>query len=122
MDSVILAAPLLPDKAEAWRRFCQALQGRRRQQYERSRSRLKIRREAIWLVPTAHGEMAVVAIAAPDMEVTLAKLATSPRPFDRWFRRNVLEVYGLDLSQPLDDRPEDPIFQWTRPEWTCPEE
>jgi len=115
MDSVILAAPLLPDKAEAWRRFCQEMMGRRRQEYERSRRRLNIRREAAWLVSTLHGEMAVITITAPDPEATLAKLATSRLPFDRWFRRNIREIHGLDLSRPLDNAPDEAIFRWNCP-------
>ncbi len=116
MDNVILAAPLLPDKAEAWRRFCQEMMGRRRQQYERSRRRLNITRETAWLAPTPHGQIAVIAITAPDPAETLEKLATSQQPFDCWFRRNVLEIHGLDLSYPADGRPDKPIFQWSCPE------
>ena len=115
MDSVILASPLTSDKAEAWRRFCQELMGRRRQQYEMSRRTLDIFREAAWLVPTPHGAMAVIAISARDTAETLQKLATSQRPFDLWFRRNVLEIHGLDLSRPLDQQPGEPIFQWNCP-------
>lgn len=115
MDSVILAAPLLPDKAEAWRRFCQEMLGRRRQQYERSRRRLEITREAAWLVPATGGDMAIIAIAAPNLEATLNKMATSQRPFDRWFRRQIFEIHGVDLSDSLLPAHE-PTIQWNCPE------
>ena len=116
MDRVILAAPLLPERAEAWRRFCQEMMGRRRQQYERSRRRLKIQREAAWLVSAPHGAVAVIAIDAPDPTATLEKMATSRQPFDRWFRRTVFEIHGLDLSRPLGERADERVFQWHCPE------
>ena len=115
MESVILAAPLLPDKAEAWRRFCQEMMGRRRQQYEISRRRLEIDREAAWLVRVAGGEMAMIAIAAPNLAATLHKMATSQRPFDRWYRRQLFEIHGVDLSDSLL-QPDEPAFQWHCPE------
>lgn len=114
MDSVILAVPLLPDKAEAWRRFCQEMMGRRRQQYERSRRRLEIAREAAWLVPVTGADMAIIVIAAPDLEAALNKIATSQRPFDRWFRRQIFEIHGVDLSDSLLP-PREPAFQWNCP-------
>lgn len=116
MNRVILAAPLLPDKVEAWHRFCQEMTGRRRQQHERSRRRLDIIREAAWLVPTPNGQMVVIAIVATDVAEALHKLATSQRPFDCWFRRNILEIHGLDLSRPLAHQPGEPIFHWRCPD------
>lgn len=98
---MILAAPILPGKEEAWRRFCQEMRGSRRRQYEESRRALGIVREEARLVPTPQGSMAVINIAAPDLAEALRRLATSQRPFDCWFRHNVLEIHGLDLTQPL---------------------
>lgn len=115
MDSVILAAPLLPDKAEAWRRFCQEMMGRRRQQYERSRRRLEISREAAWLVPVAGGDLAIIAIAAPNLAAALHKMAISQQPFDRWFRRTIFEIHGVDLADTLLP-PGEPTLQWSCPE------
>lgn len=114
MDTVILAAPLLPDKAEAWRRFCQEMMGRRRQEYERSRRRLEIAREAAWLVPVTGGDLAIIAIAAPNPAATLHKMATSQSSFDRWFRRQIFEIHGVDLSDSLL-LPDEPAFQWNCP-------
>lgn len=115
MDSVILAAPLLPDKVEAWRRFCQEMMGRRRQAYEKSRRRLEISQEAAWLVSVTGGDMVIMTIAAPNPAATLHRMATSQRPFDRWFRRQLFEIHGLDLSDSLLP-PDEPAFQWSCPE------
>ena len=51
MDPIIWAAPLLPGRSEAWRRFCQELMGSQRAQYVNSRRRLGIGHEEAWLVP-----------------------------------------------------------------------
>jgi hypothetical protein len=44
---------LLPGKQEAWRQFCQTLQGSRRHEYAGSLQRMGIIRQAIWLAQTA---------------------------------------------------------------------
>lgn len=46
MAVIAFAAPILPGKLEAWMRFTQEMLGARRQDYEASRRRLGITREA----------------------------------------------------------------------------
>ncbi len=112
MDKLVLVTPVLPEKSEAWRRFCQEIEGRRRAAYERSRRNLGIARETAWLVPTSHGTMAIIALAASDLAETWRQIGRSQRPFDRWFRRNILELHGLDLSQSVSHPSGETIFQW----------
>lgn len=109
----MLAAPILPEKAEAWRRFCQEMMGRRRPQYERSRRALCIVREAAWLVSTPHGAMAIIALSAPDIDDVWRAMGESQRPFDRWFRRRVLQIHGLDLARAAPFRAGAAAFQWS---------
>jgi Family of unknown function (DUF6176) len=98
MQHVAFAAPILPGKTEAFRDWMR-LEGERRQEFEASRQRLGIVREAAWLQQTPAGDMAIIYMEAEDLQTALAGLATSQEPFDRWGREKISEVHGIDLAQ-----------------------
>ena len=60
MGVVAFVAPLLPGKAEDHGRFCDELDGARRDEYEASRQRLGITREAAWHQETPAGTVSVI--------------------------------------------------------------
>ena len=92
--------PILPGKQEAWRRFCQALLGGRLDEYAESCRRLGITKELIWLAQTSEGDLAIVYLEATHPDQVLPHLAASDLPFDCWLRKQVLELHGVDLTQP----------------------
>jgi hypothetical protein len=55
--TLIVMLPLLPGKQEAWRQFCQTLQGSRRQEYGGSLQRMGITKQEVWLSQTAHRDL-----------------------------------------------------------------
>ena len=120
MAGISLTFPIVAGKVEAWRRFCQELAGSRRQKYEASRQRLGITRERLALVETAFGSVAVTTLEAPDVDRALGQIIASPLPFDRWYREQVRELHGINLSgyeqfslrTPLPNNQE-LIFEWT---------
>ena len=73
--------------------------GERKADYEASRQRHGITREAVSIQATPNGDIAVVYLEADDLQAAFAGLATSTDPFDEWFRDIVREVHGIDLSQ-----------------------
>jgi hypothetical protein len=120
MPGLILTFPIVDGKVEAWRRFCQELSGSRQQMYEASRRRLGITRERLALVETAFGSAAVTTLEAPDVDRALGQIIISKLPFDRWYREQVRELHGIDLTgyeQFLQPSPLPPnqevIFEWT---------
>ena len=120
MAGISLTFPIVAGKVEAWRRFCQELAGSRRQMYEASRQRLGITRERLVLVETAFGSAAVTTLEAPDVDRALGQIITSPLPFDRWYREQVRDLHGINLSgyeQFLQQTPlppnEELLFEWT---------
>jgi len=115
MHSLVCVLPVLPGKQEEWRRFCQALQGSRRCQYEESRQRLGITKELAWLHPPLQppqGEVVVVSLETEHPEQVLPQLAASNLPFDRWFRQQLLELHGLDVTEALSRPPVELVFVW----------
>lgn len=113
MAAIVLASPILPGKLEAWRRFCQELSGTRRRQYIESRRRLGITGERIGLLRTAQTELAVIHIEAAQPEQLLPKLIGSEQPFDRWFKRRVRELHGVDMRQSAPTLSREVIFEWS---------
>lgn len=118
-QQVVIAAPLLPGKREAYVRFVQELLGQRREAYEASRQELGVTREEFWLLETAGQCVAVVVVtvqAAMPIEA-LSQLLGGRRPFDRWLRRHLRELHGLDLREEGHDLPWPPelIAEWTAP-------
>jgi len=112
--------PILPGKQEEWRRFCQALQGSRRCQYEESRQRLGITKELAWLyapVQPPQGEIVVVSMEAEHPEQVLLQLAASDILFDRWYRQQLLELHGLDVTEALSRPPNELVFVWKQTLW-----
>ena len=81
-------------------------------EYEESRRRLGITREMAWLVQTPQGDVAITYIEANDPKQVITNLATSNLPFDRWFREQILELYGLDVTQWGTRFLPEQLFEW----------
>lgn len=115
MAIVAFISPILPGKQEAWRRFCQKLLGSRRCEYEESCKRLGITKELAWLQSTQgayQGDLAIVYLEVEHPEQLVRQLGTSGHPFDRWFRQQLLELYGLDLTHPPQCQRNELVFSW----------
>lgn len=98
MSGIVLTFPILTNKVEAWRRFCQELSGSRRKPYEASRQRLGITHERLALVETDFGSTAVTTLEAPDVSQALGQIITSILPFDVWYRERLHELHGINLA------------------------
>lgn len=106
MGDVAFVAPFLPGKVEDHRRFCEELVGSRRDEYQASRQRLGIKREAAWHQETPAGKVSVVYIEADDPASAMQGMGSSTDSFDEWFRARVLDIHGFDLANPSGPPPE----------------
>ncbi len=100
MPAIGFVVPILPGKGEEHRHMDEELMGSRREEYQESRKRLGIHREAAWHQETPDGTLAVVYIEADDPGAAMAGMGSSEEPFDRWFRERISDIFGLDLTQP----------------------
>jgi len=89
-STFIVVLPLLPGKQEAWRQLSQTLQGSRRHEYADSLRRMGITKQEVWLAQSLHQDL---------REQMLTALAASAHPFDRWIRKQLLELHGLDVKR-----------------------
>ncbi len=99
MASLAFTAPLLPGKLDAWKEFHNQLDGLRRWDFEDQQRRLGLVRHRVWLQETPAGPVALVVQEGEDPERARAILASSTHPFDVWFREQVMELHGIDLSE-----------------------
>ncbi len=100
MQFLAYATPLLSDQTDTSRIALTSCQlGARREAYQDSRRRAGIIREAVWLQSAPAGSLAVVYLEADDLATALRMLATSPEPFDRWFRAHLRDVHGTALDE-----------------------
>jgi Family of unknown function (DUF6176) len=112
MTAFAMALPLLPGKTEDWKRWCQEMAGAHLSEFQGSRKRLGITREASFLQQAPQGDMGVLYIEAEDIAHALQGLATSQEPFDVLFRQKTQEFFGIDLAQPPSGPPPETVFDW----------
>ena len=112
MASLGMALPLLPGKTESWKNWVQEMGGARLSEYQASRRKLGITREASFLQQTPQGDIAILYIEANDIAGALQGLAMSQDPFDVLFRQQTLDLFGLDLTQPPPGPPPEQVLNW----------
>jgi hypothetical protein len=116
--ALVIASSILPGKSEAWRRFTQEMLASRREEYEASRQQLGITKELMWLIQTSRGDTVIVYLETEEHEHVMAKLIASTLPFDSWFKRQILEIHGLNLTQSHESSKE-LVFAW-HASWKTP--
>lgn len=113
MTALTIVLPLLPGKQEPWRRFCQALQGSRHREYAAWREQMGIIQETVWLSQALQGDLVCLHLEVKHPQQVLADLAASHRPFERWFRQQLLELHGLDVMQLAPASAHEVVFVWS---------
>jgi hypothetical protein len=98
--ALLLAWEVSADREEPWRRLLQELSYARGEEgYLKSRRRLGVSAESVWLVARpSGGGVAVVCLEASDPERVLGDLAASELPFDSWYGGAMRKLFGFDLS------------------------
>jgi hypothetical protein len=112
MAETIYALPIARDKAQAVRDFVIELLGPRREAFEESWRSKGITREVACLQEMPEGSIVLVYLEADDLEHAFRELAVSDGPFDSWYRDQVLDIYGVDLTAPSGPASEH-IASWT---------
>jgi hypothetical protein len=114
MFSYGFVVPVLPGMVERNRAFAAELAGPRKAEHEASRARMGITRELVWQQEAPDQTLSVVYLEGEDMERAFMGLATSQDPHDLWWRAQILEIHGIDLSQPLPGEPNELISELRR--------
>ena len=110
MASYSFVVPILPGKTEAVKRLSAETSGPRRSEMEEFQRRVGITKQEIWLQQTPNGDMAIVNLETNDVGRLFQELASSDKPFDRWYVQQLKEIHGIDPSQPLPQN--ELAFEW----------
>jgi hypothetical protein len=105
MALMAVAFPIVPGKADDWKRFIAELNGPRRAEFVASRKGIGAR-ERTFLQPTPMGDLVVVTLEGDDPAQSFGKFVSSKDPFTLWFLEQVKAVHGVDLTQPGGPMPE----------------
>lgn len=112
-SAYIFSAPVTPGREEAWRRLLQEV-AESPAEYEQLRGRLGLRRELVWLVPSARGYTTVVYLEVDgNLDGFVRRLATAGEAFDLWLKEGISECHGR--IEPAEFSPRsalEPIFSW----------
>ena len=114
-STILWAAPILPGRAEMWRRFCQTLMASRQAEHAASRKRLGICREATWFVTTTESDLAMVTMTTRSpqtQEKILSQILDSERPFDRWYRTQLQQILGPKQVRALARKQSYLLYRW----------
>ena len=105
MAAIAFMAPILPGKEQLDKQWVREATGPRRQELAEWRRRQGITREAVWHQQTPQGTVAIVLLEAADPLQALQSMGNADEPIARWFRQVILDVHGLDLTQPMPGPP-----------------
>lgn len=103
------AFPILPGKEQAGRDFAATCMGERRKEFEQQLTSDGISRETWALQDTPMGSFILVWFETPDIEKVFTNLATTNNEFTTWFRGQVKDLTGVDLSAPPESPPPDVV-------------
>jgi hypothetical protein len=99
MAEFAFSIPVLPGKEDLDRRTMDELAGERRDEYEEALRQAGITRQVVWHQQTPDGTVAVVYVEADDPEAALSQFGSSDEPLNTYFRDQMKEVHGIDISQ-----------------------
>jgi hypothetical protein len=100
MEYALFSLPIHSGRAEAARAFLLDLEGDRNNQYATSEQRLGITKEVWAIQQTPAGECFVVFFQSDNIGESVGQFVASADEFDRWFKRQVADLTGVDLNVP----------------------
>ena len=99
MAMLALAFPIPPGKTDQWKKFIAELRGARRADFAASRKRFGVR-ERTFLQHTPHGDLVIVTLEGENPGKAFAEFGQGTDAFTTWFKQQVSDIHGLDLSAP----------------------
>jgi hypothetical protein len=104
------AFPILPGKTDAARTFASEVGGGRKSEFNEMQTRVGTTRETWFLQETPMGAFMLVWFEG-NVDMAFGDLATAMDPFTVWFRGQIKELTGIDMSEPADGAPTQ-VLDW----------
>jgi hypothetical protein len=87
--------------------------GARSEEFDAARRRQGVKWQRVFVQQTSQGPMEILVMEADDPARAFREMGRSQEPFDVWFRQFLMEIYGLDLSQPPAGPPPEQVLDWS---------
>lgn len=94
-----MAIPIREGKLEQWKQFMQEMNGKYKDAYRTSREKLSIR-ERVFLQQLPQGDFVILTLTGENPKEAFRHFGEGDDEFSRWFRHQVKELHGMDLSNP----------------------
>ena len=111
MDRLARAFPVIPGKISAVRSFANEVR-RRSADADAFYTRYGIARETWHLQERAGGVLVICCTDIKHADPAAAAYAAATAPFETWFKRQVLEVCGIDPEKEPKGPPSELILEW----------
>ena len=96
----VVVAPILEGKLDVWKKWIADLKGPSSQELTDFNRRYGLTRHAAWLAETPMGTFVVALHEGPGGDDFMAKVGPSQLRFDVQFKEKLLEIHGIDVTQP----------------------
>ena len=94
------ATPIVEGKLDTWKQWIEELNGSRKQEFSSFNSRYGLTKHEAWLAQTPAGPMVIAIHEGPGSGDFMPKLGPSQDSFDVSFKEKLMEIHGLDVTQP----------------------
>ena len=112
MPFVVRAFPVLANREQDLREFARLMARERAAEGAVFYRQFGVARESWHLQQTAAGPLVIVVTEIRDVEATADAYAASQRPFDRWFKDQVLHLTGVSPDRDPLGPPTEQIFEF----------
>jgi hypothetical protein len=103
MESMAVAFPVKPGKAQEWRDRGREFRGARRNEYLAFRRRWRLTVNRLYFQHTPQGDLAVFYLEGHDLQRAFQYLRTAQDPFAAWLRQHTLDLFEAFDAQSLED-------------------
>ena len=96
----VVLVPILEGKLDVWKQWCDEMNGPRKAELSSFNSRYGLTKHEAWLAETPGGPMVIAIHEGPGSAELMPKLGPSQEAFDVWFKEKLVEIHGMDVTQP----------------------
>jgi hypothetical protein len=115
MASLSIAFPIQPEQFERARRWGQEKMGPRNRDLTESNGQVGLIRESWHLQQMPNGALLILSCEGPDLAAMFSAYAAADAPYERWEKKEIEELTGVDLNQPMQGPGPETLVDWHQP-------
>lgn len=96
----VVLAPIVEGNLDAWKAWIGELNGSRQEEFASFNSRYGLTKHEAWLAETPASPAVIAIHEGPGSDDLMPKRGPSQESFDVWFKSKLVELHGMDVTQP----------------------